>query len=257
MTIFGLTIRPAVARMVLATAALAWPLCAVSAELLVSAASSLTNALRDIAPAFEAAMPGTKLEFNFAATDILLTQIAKGAPVDVFVAADDDAMSRAEREGLLLPGSRRDIAGNRLVLIVPAGAATVTALDALAAPRFRRIAVGSPQTVPAGRYAKAALDQAQLWTPLTPKFVFAANVRQALDYVARGEADAGFVYATDALLMPDKVTVTFAVATPTPIRYPAAVIAASRNAALAQAFVAYLGTAPAQQVLARHGFARP
>jgi molybdate transport system substrate-binding protein len=249
MTIFGRTIRPAVARMVLATAALAWPLCAVSAELLVSAASSLTNALRDIAPAFEAAMPGTKLEFNFAATDILLTQIAKGAPVDVFVAADDDAMSRAEREGLLLPGSRRDIAGNRLVLIVPAGAATVTALDALAAPRFRRIAVG--------RYAKAALDQAQLWTPLTPKFVFAANVRQALDYVARSEADAGFVYATDALLMPDKVTVTFAVATPTPIRYPAAVIGASRNAALAQAFVAYLDTAPAQQVLARYGFARP
>src|SRR5437763_4874899 len=115
------------------------------AELLVSAAASLTNAFRDIGKLFEAEHGGGRITFNFAATDVLLAQISKGAPADVFAAADENTMDRAEREGLLLTGSRRDFAGNRLVLIVPAGRQNLSSLGELAAPRFGRITMGSPR----------------------------------------------------------------------------------------------------------------
>ena len=227
------------------------------AELVVSAAASLTNAFRDIVKVFEAEHAGSRVVFNFAASDVLLAQIAKGAPADVFAAADEDAMDRAEREGLLLTGSRRDFAGNRLVLIVPAGRQQLSSLGELAQSRFGRIAMGSPRTVPAGRYAKAALDRAQLWDRIEPRCVFALNVRQVLDYVAREEADAGFVYATDAAFMSDKVKIAFEVPTPMPVRYPVAVVRASRYAGEARAFVDLLVSEPARKILASYGFASP
>ena len=227
------------------------------AELLVSAAASLTNAFRDIGKLFEAGHAGSRVVFNFAATDVLLAQIAKGAPADVFAAADEHAMDRAEREGLLLDGSRRDFAGNRLVLIVPVGRQQISSLGELALPPFGRIAMGSPRTVPAGRYAKAALDRAQLWDRIEPRCVFALNVRQVLDYVAREEADAGFVYATDAAVMSDKVKIALEVPTPMPVRYPVAVLRGSRYASEASAFVDLLGSEPARKILASYGFASP
>jgi molybdate transport system substrate-binding protein len=223
-------------------------------ELVVSAAASLTNAFRKIGAAFEAEHPGAKVVFNFAASDILLAQIAKGAPADVFASADQDAMNRAEREQLLQPATRRDFASNQLVLIVPATAAPVGDLSALSQPRFRRIVVGSPQTVPVGRYTKEVLERANLWDALMPKLVFAQNVRQALDYVAREEADAGFVYATDAAIVPAAVRVAVDAPTATPIRYPIAVVKDSHNLALATAFVAYVAAAQGQRILARYGF---
>jgi len=226
-------------------------------ELVVSAASSLTNAFRDIGKAFEVAHPGATVVFNFAASDVLLTQIAKGAPADIFASADQEAMNRAEREQLLQPSTRRDFAANQLVLIVPKGAPQVGALAVLATSRFRRIAAGSPQTVPAGRYAKEALEAAGLWVTLSPRLVFTQNVRQALDYVARDEADAGFVYATDAAIMPDAVRIALDVVTATPVRYPTAVVATTRHAALATAFVAFVAAAPGQDILARNGFRAP
>jgi len=226
-------------------------------ELVVSAAASLTNAFREIGKAFEAVHPGATVVFNFASSDILLTQIVRGAPVDVFASADQDSMNRVEREQLLLAGSRRNFASNQLVLVVPAKAAPVGELSALAEPRFRRIAMGSPQTVPAGRYAKEVLERANLWAVLSPKFVYAQNVRQALDYVAREEAEAGFVYATDAAIMPETVRIALDLATPTPVQYPIAVVAASKQAALSLAFVQFVGTAPGQLILARHGFRAP
>ena len=226
-------------------------------ELVVSAGSSLTNSFREIGKAFEAANPGASVVFNFAASDVLLAQIAKGAPADVFASADQEAMNRAERDQLLRPATRRDFAANQLVLIAPAAAAPVGALSALATPRFRRIAMGSPQTVPAGRYAKGALEGAGLWTVLAPKLVFTQNVRQALDYVARGEADAGFVYATDAAIMANAVKIAFDTATPTPVRYPIAVVSGTKQPRLAMAFVAYVADAPGRRILARYGFRAP
>lgn len=231
-----------------------------TAVLTVSAASSLTNALKDVAPLFEAAHPGTRLQFNFAASGALLQQIDKGAPVDVFASADQDTMDQAQARGLVRAAQRRNFASNRLVVVVPSGSASAKAPRALldlTAARFQRIAIGLPASVPVGRYTQGVLEAAGLWAAIKPKMIGAHNARQALDYVARGEVDAGFVYATDAALMPGRVTVALTVVTAKPIGYPVALVAASANAALAQRFVDFLGAADAQAVLARHGFGKP
>ena len=230
---------------------------AMASELTVSAASSLGNAFRELAPLFEARNPGTRVVFNFAASDALLAQVARGAPVDVFASADEETMDRAGNQKLLAAGSRRTFARNGLVVVIPSDAkARPSALADLQQPAFRRITLGSPASVPAGRYARLALEAAKLWPSVEPRAVFAQNVRQALDYVARGEVDAGFVYATDAMIMKDKVQVAFSVPT-TPILYPAAAIAGSAQIDAARRFVDFLLSPEAQAVLARQGFLKP
>ncbi len=240
-----------------ALAAFACP-AARAADLTVSAAASLTNAFRELAPAFEAQNAGTKVVFNFAASDALLAQIAKGAPADVFAAADQESMDRADAQKLLAPGSRRNFVGNSLVLITPAdGTLVLASLADLQKAEVKRITLGTPSGVPAGRYAKGALDAARLWPAIEPKAVYAQNVRQSLDYVARGEVEAGFVYATDAAIQKDKVKVAFTVPTETPISYPVAAVSGSPNPDAARKFVDFLITPAAQTVLARYGFGKP
>jgi molybdate transport system substrate-binding protein len=238
-----------------------------AADITVSAAASLSNALRDLAPRFEAAHPATRLRLNFGASGALLAQMARGAPVDVFISADQETMDRAQAQGLVRAAQRRNVASNTLVVVVPAVAGPSSnpprpaslpkTLDDLTRPAFARIAVGLPASVPAGRYAQGVLEAAGLWTAISPKVVGAHSVRQALDYVARAEVDAGFVYATDAALMPDKVQVAFTVPTAQPILYPAAPLAAAAQAAQGMKFVDFLLTPGAQAVLAKHGFGRP
>lgn len=241
---------------VAAASLLAWA--AHAGEVTVSAAASLTNALRDIAPLFEAAQPGAKLQLNFGASGALLAQIAKGAPADVFVSADQESMDQAQAQGLVRPGQRRDVVSNALVVIVPAaGGKAPRVLADLAGAGYARIAIGLPASVPVGRYTKGVLEGANLWSAIEPKMIGASNVRQALDYVARAEVDAGFVYATDAAVMPDKVKVAFAVPTARPILYPVATLAAAPNPAEAAKFVDFLFTPAAQAVLARYGFGKP
>ena len=233
-------------------------LSAYAAELTVSAAASLANVFRDLAPLFEASSPGTKLQFNFAASGALLQQIVKGAPVDVFASADQDTMDQAQAQGFVKAGQRRYFASNSLVVIVPIAATSApSALSDLARPVYQRVAIGIPASVPVGRYTKGVLESQGLWAAVEPKMIGAQSVRQALDYVARGEVDAGFVYATDAALMPDKVKVALTVPTTKPVLYPAAPIAGSPNAAESQKFVEFLTTAPAQALFARHGFGQP
>ena len=130
------------------------------------------------------------------------------APVDVLASADQETMDRGVQQRLIDAPTRRNFASNSLVLIEPAkdGVGLKTLQD-LTRPTVKRIAVGKLATVPVGRYTKQALDAAKLWTVLEPRFVQADSVRQVLDYVARGEADAGFVYRTDAELMKDKVRI--------------------------------------------------
>lgn len=229
---------------------------ATAADLTVSAAASLTNAFKELGPRFEAENPGVRVRFNFGASDALLAQISHGAPVDVFASADAQSMDRAEAQKLVQPGSSRHFAGNSLVLVTPTGR-TLAGLADLARPEVRRVVLGKPESVPAGRYAKSMLEAVKAWPDVEPKAIYANNVRQALDYVARGEVDAGFVYATDAALQKDKVVVVTTVPTPTPITYPVAVLAAARNAAAATRFVDFLLTPPSQAVLARHGFTKP
>ncbi len=240
----------------IAALACSLPLLAAAQQLTVSAAASLTDAFKAIGPRFEAAKPGVTVRFNFAASGVLVQQIAQGAPVDVFASADQDTMDRGAAQQLIAADTRRDFAANALVLVVPADSAVQRMVD-LAGPAVKRIAVGKVASVPVGRYTQQALGSAQLWSALSPKLVFADNVRQVLDYVARGEVEAGFVYRTDAGIAKDKVRVAATVGGHAPITYPAAVVADSRQPALAREFVAFLGGAEAQALLAKHGFARP
>ncbi|MGB9989131.1 molybdate ABC transporter substrate-binding protein [Pseudoduganella rhizocola] len=229
-----------------------------AADVTVSAAASLTNAFRELGGAYEAAHPGGKVLLNFAASDTLVQQIAKGAPVDVFASADEDAMDKAEAQKLLAPGSRRIFARNSLVLIAPASSTlAVPDLNALRQPSLRRLTTGNPASVPVGRYTREALEKAGVWTGIEERFVFATSVRQSLDYVARGEVDAGFVYATDVAAQAGKVKVLMPVPTPSPIRYPMAVLAAAPNAAGARQFAAFAMSAQGQAILAKYGFGRP
>ena len=249
---------PTLLRLVALAMAATLGLSAQAADLTVSAAASLTNAFKELAPLFEAANPGTQVQFNFAASGPLLQQIAKGAPVDVFASADQDTMDQAQTQGFVTAEQRRNFVSNSLVVIVPAAAANVpSSLKALTQPAYPRIAIGIPASVPVGRYTKGVLEAEGLWSAIEPKMIGAQNVRQALDYVARGEVEAGFVYATDAALMPDKVKVALTVATLKPVLYPAAPIAASANPAVAQKFVEFLISPQAQAVLAKYGFGKP
>lgn len=238
--------------------ALAVPVAAFAADLTVSAAASLTNAFRDLGPMFEAANPGTKVRFNFGASGALLQQIARGAPADVFASADQETLDQAQAKSLIDPATRRNFVSNALVVIVPAASSNVPgAVSDLAHAPYARIAIGLPASVPVGRYTRAVLEAAGLWNAIEPRMIGAENVRQALDYVARGEVDAAFVYATDAAIMPGKMKVALTVPTTKPILYPVAVVAASPNAAVAAGFVEFLGGAQAQAAFARYGFGKP
>ncbi|KQX86550.1 molybdate ABC transporter substrate-binding protein [Variovorax sp. Root473] len=238
--------------------ALALPLAAAAQQITVSAAASLTDAFKEIGPKFEAAKAGSTVRFNFAASGVLLQQIAQGAPVDVFASADQDTMNRGNDQKLIDAATRKDFAANSLVLVEPAqGAVGLKSLQDLSAPSVKKIAVGKTATVPVGRYTKQVLDNAKLWTVLEPKFVQADSVRQVLDYVSRGEVEAGFVYRTDAAVAGDKVKVAFTPTGHTPVTYPIAVVAESRQKALAGDFIAFLSTPAAQEVLTRYGFGKP
>jgi molybdate transport system substrate-binding protein len=227
-------------------------------DLIVSAASSLTDAFKQVAAAYEATHPDTKVVLNFAASDVLLQQIANGAPADVFASADQKAMDKAQTQGVLLNGSRKNFATNQLVLIVPTSSALkIARLKDLELPSVKRIAYGDPASVPVGRYTQAALQADGSWPAVSAKAVLAANVRQSLDYVARDEVDAGFVFATDAAIAKDTVKVALRVTSPTPISYPMAVVAQSKHSADAQAFENFVLSPEGQSVLAKYGFLKP
>ena len=237
---------------------LALPVGAMAQQLTVSAAASLTDAFKEIGAKFEASKPGATVRFNFAASGVLLQQISQGAPVDVFASADQETMDRAVTQKLIDTVTRRDFATNSLVLIEPAqGGAGLKALQDLTGPNVKKIAVGKTATVPVGRYTREALEAAKLWQPLEPRFVQADSVRQVLDYVSRGEAEAGFVYRTDAAVMGDKVRVVLTATGHTPVSYPIAVTAESKEKALAKDFIAFLSTDQAHAVLMRLGFGKP
>lgn len=198
------------------------------------------------------------MQLNFGASDALFRQIANGAPVDLFATADQQSMDLAQKESLILTSERHDFVRNALVMIAPADSKlALGGLEGLRAPEVRRIALGNPASVPAGRYAKRALDAAQLWNALEPKFVLAQTVRQALDYVARGEVEAGFVYATDAAIAKDKVRVLREVPLDVPLTYPIAPVAKAQHLAEARDFMAYVRSAAGQAILARYGFQAP
>lgn len=227
-------------------------------EITVSAAASLTNAFREVALRFEARNAGTKVLLNVGASGALLQQIAKGAPVDVFASADQETMDQAQQQGLVIATARRNFVRNTLVVVVPADSTlTLKTLKDLKKADVQRIAIGNPASVPAGRYAMQALAKAGLQQTLQGKTINTQNVRQSLDYVARSEVDAGFVYATDAHIAASHVRVALPVPLDDAILYPIAPVIGSLHPEEANAFVQYVLSPEGQAILANFGFQKP
>ena len=225
-------------------------------ELLVSAASSLTEALNDVGAAYTRLHPNTVVRFNFAASGALQQQILQGAPVDVFCPASPKEMDALQKVGYVEAGTRIEFAGNRLVLIAPVRG-RLHGWNDLSSPAVRRVALSDPASVPSGRYAQETLTKRGLWEAVKAKAVFGQNVRQTLTYVAHGDADAGIVFKTDALHDAGKVRVA-GEAIPGKdhilIVYPAAVVSHAPNRPAAQSFVLFLQSAAARKILTRYGF---
>ncbi len=222
---------------------------------LVSAAISLRDAFGEAGRRFEQQNPGTRIQFNFASSGTLATQIIRGAPVDIFASASTHHMDRVAKKGLVQSAHRTILARNTLVVVVPRGhrkpIRSVADLRGAA-----KIAIGNPKTVPAGRYARAMLRHHKLWSPLRQRLIFGEHVRQVLDYVVRNEVDAGLVYGTDYRQRRAKLTLV-ATASPgshPPIVYPVALLAPSRKRKLALRFIRFLRSPQGQKILIQRGF---
>ncbi len=218
----------------------------------VFAAASLKNALDEVA-----ALRAPRPTISYGASSALARQIENGAPADIFISADLDWMDYLEKKGFIVPGTRRDLLGNRLVLVSPARE-PLTLRPAPGFPIGRalgsgRIALANPDSVPAGKYAKAAFEKLGVWDQVAGRVAAAENVRAALALVARGETPLGVVYQTDANAEP-KVMVagTFPADSHPPIVYPVAEIKGAR--AGAPAFLDLLGGRPARAIFEKHGF---
>jgi molybdate transport system substrate-binding protein len=231
---------------------------AVSAgELTVSAAVSLKNAFGELGKLYEAKSKGTKVVLNFGASGDLAKQIEGGAPVDVFASAARKDMDELEKKGAIIRDSRVNFSANSVVLIVPAEAKPpIDSFEDLKGANIKKIAVGNPKTVPAGRYAAEILQYYKLSDVLKDKLVYTENVRQALDYAARGEVDAGVVYSTDAIARMKEVRVV-AIApgeSHKPVVYPIALVKGTKNEKAARDFIAVVTSPEGKRILESHGF---
>lgn len=225
------------------------------APIVVSAAISLSDAMREIERAY-VAEGGGAVRFNFAGSNVLARQIVNGAPADLFISADHVQMDLAERSGAIDPATRVPLVTNRLAIVVPSGSRVrVSGPQDLAADGIRRIAIGDPAAVPAGRYARAYLQRAGLWDALQPRLLPLANVRAALAAAESGGATVAIVYESDAAAS-KKVTLACVVpdADAPPIVYPAAVVTRSTNRAAAERFLAYLREPRARAIFERYRF---
>jgi molybdate transport system substrate-binding protein len=223
---------------------------------LVFAAASLTNVLGELSNAWQESS-GTPVKLSFAASSVLARQIEAGGKADVFISADQEWMGYLQSRALIEKATRRNLVGNRLVLIAPAD----SKVELEIAPGFPlaaalgkgRIATGDPDTVPVGRYARSALITLGVWDEIQDRLVRADNVRSAMMFVARGEVPLGIVYTTDALV-DSKVRIvdTFPENTHAPITYPGAAIIASDNRA--RAYLEFLASPQARDTWRRFGF---
>jgi molybdate transport system substrate-binding protein len=222
-------------------------------SVLVFAAASLKNALDEVN-----AQAREKAVLSYAASSVLAKQIESGAPAQLFISADLDWMDYLAQRSLIQPGTRRNLLGNRLVLVAPVGSAVQASVKAgiplplLLGPNGR-LALGDPQHVPAGKYAKAALEKLGAWDGVAKRLAPAENVRAALAFVARGEAPLGIVYATDAAAEPRvRVVDGFPDGLHPPLVYPAALTVLAK--APAGEYLAFLRSSAARRVFEKHGF---
>jgi molybdate transport system substrate-binding protein len=223
-------------------------------DIFVFAAASLTDALKEVAPAYESES-GDKLIFNFAGSNTLARQIREGAPADVFFSADEIQMDNLVRAGLIDPTTREDLLSNTIVIVVPEDGPTELTPAALGEPAVKRLALADPRSVPAGVYAREYLTKLGIWKAVEPKVVPMENVRGALANVESGNVEAGIVYKTDAAIS-KSVKIAYEVsATEGPkILYPVAMVKDSRNADASKRFLDYLKSEGALAVFKKFGF---
>ena len=245
-------VRPLVVLFLLAASA---AVDAAAAEIHVSAAASLTDALRVVARAWEA-KSGDTIRFNFAASSTLARQISEGAPADLFISADEEKMDQLQKRGLIRTDTRCSLLSNTLVIAVPAdGTVQIRKPRDLATRAVRRIAIAEPETVPAGIYARRYLRKIGIWNRIRDRIVPTENVRATLSAVESGNVDAGIVYRTDALSSKKiKVAVEISRREGPVISYPFAVLKAASDPAAARRFLAYLSSPAAREVFQRYGF---
>jgi molybdate transport system substrate-binding protein len=225
-------------------------------ELTVSAAASLKDSLMEIQKNYRQQNPGIKITFNFAASGTLQQQIEQGAPADLFISASKTQVDALEQKNLLVKESRVDLLGNELVLVVGKNNTSITCIQDLTKASVGKISIGTPGSVPAGKYAQESLTNLNLWDTLQPKMVLAAkDVTQVLNYIEAGNVDAGFVYRSDALRSNEvKVIALVPPSSHQPIVYPAAIVAITKNVQEANAFIKYLQSSEVQQVFSKYGF---
>ena len=225
--------------------------------LTVSAAASLQDAMQEIERLYEQQLPDINIVYNFGSSGSLQYQIEQGAPVDIFISAAPKQMNILEKKGLLLENTRKNWLKNQIVLITPKADNNIASFQDLTKNNVQKIAIGNPESVPAGQYAKEALESFNLSDKLTSKFVFAKDVRQVLFYVETGNVDGGLVYATDAKISERvKVVATAPENSHSPIIYPVAVIRNSQHPEEAKAFIQFLFGKSAQEVFEKYGFTK-
>ena len=230
---------------------------AVSENLTISAAVSLKDAFNEIGEIYKS-KTGKNVDFNFGASGTLQKQIETGAPVDIFASAGETQMDALISKNLIDTATRRDFTRNALVLIVPQNSTlNLTAFSSLNDSSVKKIAVGNPKTVPAGQYTEQLFEKSNLKNSVREKLIFAEDVRQVLDYVVRGETDAGIVYASDAKSAGEKVRVVLTAPADAhdPILYPIAIIKDSKNKQSAEEFIKLVTSAEGQAILQKYGFA--
>jgi molybdate transport system substrate-binding protein len=226
-------------------------------KITVSAAISLKNAFEEIGKLFEARNKNATLVFNFGSSGDLMFQIKGGAPVDVFASASLEDMDKLDGEGLIIKDTNTRFASNTIVLIRPSSSAVMlSSFEDLANAEVKKVAVGNAKTVPAGKYADEVFQYMKIAGVIKKKLVFAENVKQVLDYVARGEVDAGVVYATDAIMIPREVTIvaTAPAESHKPVVYPIAVVKGTKSEKTAKAFIAFLTSDEGMKILKKYGF---
>lgn len=229
--------------------------CAAEAALRVSAAASLSDALREIDAAFTKST-GNAVERNLGASSALARQIEEGVPADVFFSADQAKMDGLAAKGLILPETREDQLSNSLVVVVPSDSTLkLTSIQDLTADRVSKIATGDPKAVPVGVYAKNYFENAGLWKALESKVVATENVRAALAAVESGNIDAGIVYKTDAAISKKvKVALEIPARDDLKIVYPMAVLKGSTQPKVAAQYLEYLDSPASKAVFEKYGF---
>jgi len=228
----------------------------VPVELNVSAASSLTDALKAINTLYMQENDYVTIVANFASSGTLQKQIEQGAPADVFFSAGAKQMNALQDENLILNETRQNLLTNKVVLIVPSDSTlTFTDFTGLLNDNVHQIAIGDPASVPAGDYAKQAMQQLGIWDQLQSKLILCTDVRQVLAYVEGGNVEAGIVYATDAAISTSvKVAANAPAEINAKIIYPIAVIMASQNVQAAKDYIAFLLSNEAKAIFEQYGF---